>query len=174
MRSISPVLISLILFSCISHKPLGIVNCPGSKGGDSVYSEIYYMYKHIEDVDRSEIPAEELVRIDSLFTFTTTISGHEGWSMNGSANYNSYYHPEYFVLENPNEFEGKPRADHDFSLYCPVKLSEQIRLHIHNDLETRIDSISISVKPYRYVYNKETKHYRALLQIVNDSIIVFN
>ena len=170
MRYILLVVISNILFSCISHKPLGTINCPGNRGGDSIYSEIYYMYKHIEEVDRSEIPTEEMSRLDSLYTFTTTISGHEGWSMNGSAKYNAYYHPEYFVLENPHEFEGKPRADHDFSLYCPLKLSEQIRLYINNDLETRIDSISISVKPYKYVYNKETKRYRALLQIVNHSL----
>lgn len=155
-----------VFFSCKSHKSLGIINCPGGTAqGDSTYAEIYYKYRHIKEVNPDEIPLDEKTKLDSLYSFTVAISGHEGWSLNGGHRYNSYYHPEYFVVKNPNIFAGKPRNDHDFSLYCPNKLSEQIRLFINNDLEVAIDSIKITVKPYRYLYNKSTKNYFTLLQI---------
>ncbi|MDX2361251.1 MAG: hypothetical protein QNK23_10620 [Crocinitomicaceae bacterium] len=151
--------------SCKSHRLISVAPCPVNFG-DSAYVEVFYHYKYLKEIPIEEMDQAEIIRLDSLYSFTTLISGHEGWSKNLGKKYNEYYHPEYFVVENPNEFEGKPRNDHDFSLYCPNKLSEMIRLHVNNDLNVEIDAVSVSVTPYKYIYDKKKKEYRPLLQIV--------
>lgn len=151
--------------ACKNHGYLGKVECPTKNVNDSLFVEIHYRYGFINERSRDEIPVETLKMLDSVYTFSTTVSGHEGWAVNGGKKYNEYYQPEYFVIQNPNSFEGKSRNDHDFSLFCPNVYSEQIRIFINNDLNTSIRELEISVKPFRYFYNRRTSQYEALLQI---------
>lgn len=153
--------------ACKNHGYLGKVECPTAGVNDSLFVEIYYQYGFIKERSREEIPTETLRKLDSLYTFTTNVRGHEGWTVNSGKKYNDYYQPENFVIENPNSFEGKPRHDHDFSLFCPNKLSEAIRLHIDNDLNSSIREMQVSVQPFRYFYNRRTDQYQVLLQITH-------
>jgi hypothetical protein len=155
----------LLSAACKNHGYLGKVECPTKNVNDSLFVEIHYRYGFIVERSRDEIPQETLKRLDSLYTFTTTVSGHEGWAVNGGKKYNEYYQPEYFVVQNPNAFEGKSRNDHDFSLFCPNKQSEMVRLFVDNDLNTSIRELTVSVKPFRYFYNRRTDQYEALLHI---------
>lgn len=160
--------------ACKNHAYLGKVECPTKNVNDSLYVEIHYQYGFIQERLRDEIPAETLRRLDSLYTFTSFVRGHEGWAVNAGKEYNDYYQPENFVVQNPYEFEGKPKKDHDFSLFCPNQLSEKVRLFINNDLNTSIRELEVSVKPFRYFYNRRSDQYEVLLKITDVDTNFFN
>ena len=74
------VLLILVSVGCKSHRLLGVTPCPGAWDKDSsvVYSETYYQYKYLQEVEAGDMDPLLTQRLDSLYSFTVKVSGHEG------------------------------------------------------------------------------------------------